>query len=224
MGPVSYQFLIAHIYWRRQSLLKFNTCFDIVFLPDKSQHHYCLQTNNLETLNFYSEEGGIFFALPMPTCLKNTCSQTVVQTGSIMHYRIRKKRILHVINYLLAVLIWFLTRTFWGNELGRRKCLHWCWCAQPSTKSIPVHSFLNVFFFSLAWTNITLCVWVCVCVRVVCMLIAKLFWIKPRTIKTRGILQRKSNATHREFPELGIGAVLTNQDDVKKDVACFFFK
>ena len=76
--------------------------------------------------------------------------------------------------------------------------------------------------FSLAWLLGQIspcafeCVCVCVCVWCVCMLIAKLFWIKPRAIKTRGILQRKPNATHREFPELGIGAVLTNQNDVKR--------
>ena len=60
---------MAHIYWCRQNLLKFNTYFDIFFFPDKKQYHNYLQTDSFEIFNFDSEEDGIFFALPMPTYL-----------------------------------------------------------------------------------------------------------------------------------------------------------
>ena len=95
-------------------------------------------------------------------------------------------------------------------------------CIDAGVPNHPQKEFSECVFFTCLdkYHLVRLSVGVCACG--VCMLIAKLFWIKPRAIKTQGILQRKSNATHREFPELGIGAVLTNQNDVKKDVACFF--
>ena len=71
--------------------------------------------------------------------------------------------------------------------------------------------------------KISPCAFECVCVCV-WYVYADCQAILNKTPRNQNPIQRKSNATNREFPELGIGAVLTNQNDVKKDVACFLKK